>query len=134
MAIRLIDPNATKEVVVEGTVFHVRQQIDNGGGYSLVAKCKTLQQTDDGFNDLLRIVARHVVKIDGINGDPADVLVNMKSIKSQQVIIDAVMEAVELTGAESKNSNSSSGTQHQDSPGSDATPPDTETASTENSQ
>jgi len=110
MAVKLIDPNATTSIEVEGTTF-VIAQLNNGDKIALAQGVQGLADTDNAYNDLLRLVAKHIKRIEGFEGvEPYDVLANMASVESQQAIINAITNWATLTEDEAKNSESSSGT------------------------
>lgn len=110
MAIRLIDPNATHPVTVEGTTFYVAT-LNNGQKIDLAEKIQHLKDGDEAFNELLRLVSQYVTRVEGFEDvETFDVLVNMASLESQQAVLGAVTEFNTLSGEQEKNSESSSGT------------------------
>jgi len=116
MALRLIEPGAVTPLVIDGTTFTIRQ-LTNGQKVALSKKMQGLQDSEQGYDDLLRLIAPHIASIDlggpdRVVGDDAiaDILIRMASAKGQGEVIAAVMGESSLTEDEEKNSESSSDT------------------------
>lgn len=117
MPIRVIDPNATKEIIVSGSkvivkILNVAQK----------HKMALLINPDDGmFNvpieEFTDNLAEYVVSIEGCEGKMSELLLNIESVKDFFTIVNFVVNESSLNEEEEKNLHSSSDVEKTNSAG-----------------
>jgi hypothetical protein len=120
MALRLVNRDATKTIVVEGTTITIRQL--TAADMMMLAEAARIEKGGDvsfRSSQLLPVVARGIVSIEGHEDrQPLEVLESIESPATLSQIVTEVTAFSRMSEAQAKNSNASPRSRSEGSAGS----------------